>query len=71
MQCHVDLKRKDGIVVPVAELSEEPTPKPGDIISVKVDGATVRARVDDVRQKNTMSHQSGVEFVCYVTATEL
>lgn len=71
MQCHVDLKRKDGIVVPLAELSREPTPRRGDIILVEVNGTTVRARVDDVRRGNTISRQSGVESVCYITATEL
>ncbi len=71
MQCHVFLKRKDGIVVPVAELSPEPTPKRGDVISVNVDHTTVRARVDGVRHGNTVSQHSAVESVCYIDATEL
>lgn len=71
MKCHVYVKRKDGIVMPVADLSPDPMPKVGEIISVKADGATVRVRVDEVRRGNTMSLQSGVESVCYITATEL
>lgn len=71
MQCFVHLTRKSGTFCPTPEHCRDVLPKPGDVISVHVDGEIVLARVERIKQGHTISASSGPTAVCYIIATEL
>jgi hypothetical protein len=68
VRCFVHLTRKDDTELTLIEICRADPPKAGDLISLRFDGAEIRARVEHVRRGQSPQNEKPAH---YLTATEL